>query len=103
MPRGRPKGSTGTYFRWPPERIAELWEDADMLVSRQEQRVITKALGVNTKALAKLVKERFPKYQHDTAEQIRQQLEKRYQLKRKLSDVDAFNAAVWKRLLGETK
>jgi len=96
MPRGRPKGSTGTYFRWPPERIAELWEDADMLViANREERV-------NISKLAQQLKDRFPdKYQHATAEQIRQQLEKRYQLKRKLGEVDAFNAAVWKRLLGE--
>jgi hypothetical protein len=35
MPKGRRKGSTGTYFRWPPEKIAELWQDADIVASKQ--------------------------------------------------------------------
>jgi hypothetical protein len=96
MPRGRSKGSTGTYFRWPPSRIADLWQDADLLASKQGP--------VNKQLVAELLKQEFPdKYRHVTAEQLRQLLSKAYQRKKKLDDLDAFNAGVLAHLLGETK
>ena len=97
MPRGRPRGSTGNYFRWSPERIADLWQDADILASKQGR--------VNRAALARLLKQKFPdKYRYDTVEQLRQQLFKAYERnKTKLDDLDAFNAAVLAQMLGETE
>jgi hypothetical protein len=94
MPLGRPKGSTGTYFRWTPKRIADLWQDADLLASRQGK--------VNKRRVARLLKQNFPnKYRYDTVEQLRQQLSKVYQRKTKLDDLDAFNADVLAHMLGE--
>jgi len=64
MPKGRRKGSTGTYFRWPPEKIAELWQDADIVASKQGR--------VNKQLVAKLLKQKFPdKYRYVTEEQLR--------------------------------
>jgi hypothetical protein len=94
MPRGRRKGSTGTYSKWPPERIAELWLDADLLADRHGR--------VDKKLVAKRLKKELPKkYQYDTEEQLRQQLSKKYQSKKWLNARDAFNAAVLARMLGE--
>jgi hypothetical protein len=96
MPRGRRKGSTGNYFRWPPERIGDLWQDADILASYQGE--------VDKQQLAQLLKQAFPdKYRYVSEEQLRQQLCKAYQRKKRLSDRDTFNVAVLARLLGETK
>jgi hypothetical protein len=96
MPRGRPKGSTGVYFRWPPERIVELFQDADLLASKKGR--------INKRDLAKRLKEKFrDKYQYDSLDQMRRQLSKRYQNNRPSDDIDAFNEAVLARLLGETK
>ncbi len=96
MPRGRRKGSTGTYFRWPPEKIADLWQDADLLASKQGR--------VNKRLVATQLKQEFPeKYRYFSEEQLRQQLHKKYQhqLKKRLGDLDAFNADVLARRLGE--
>jgi hypothetical protein len=94
--RGRPKGSTGTYFRWPPERVADLWLDADILADKQGR--------VDKKRLAKQLKQEFPdKYRYVSEDQLRRQLSKEYQRKTTLDDLDAFNADVLAHLLGETK
>jgi hypothetical protein len=94
MPRGRPKGSTGNYFRWPPERIADLFEDADILADKRGR--------INKTRLAQQLKKEFPdKYRYDTVEQMRQQLSKAYQRKTTPDDLDAFNADVLARMLGE--
>ena len=94
MPRGRPKGSTGTYFRWPPERIADLWHDADILASRKGR--------VNKRLVAGRLKEEFPdKYRYTSQEQLEEYLSKAYQRKRKLDAIDAFNADVLAHMLGE--
>ena len=96
MPRGRPKGSTGIYSRWPPERIAELFQDADLLANKEGR--------INKRNLAKRLKEKFrDKYQYDSLDQMGRQLSKRYQNNRPSDDIDAFNEAVLARLLGETK
>jgi hypothetical protein len=96
MPRGRRKGSTGRYFRWPPEKIGDLWQDADILASKQGR--------VNKRLVAKLLKQEFSdKYRHVTEEQLRQLLSKAYQRKTKLDDLDAFNAGVLAHMLGESK
>jgi len=99
MPRGRRKGSTGNYFRWSPEKIAELWQDADLLAGREGE--------VNKRLVAKLLKEEFPqKYGHIDVEHLRQQLSRPYQQRKrklKLDDLDAFNADVLAHLLGEKK
>jgi len=99
MPRGRPKGSTGTYFRWSPEKIADLMQDADILASRQGP--------LNARLVAKRLREEFPKkYGNVTEDHLRQQLSRAYQQrKRKLTpdDLDAINAAILAHLLGETK
>ena len=92
--RGRPKGSTGTYFRWPPEKIAGLLQDADILADTQGR--------VNKSLLAKLLKQN-DKYRYVTEEQLRQLLSKAYQRKTNLDDLDAFNAGVLAHRLGETK
>lgn len=94
MPRGRPKGSTGNYFRWPPEKIGELFEDADRLAPRQGR--------VNKRLVAERLKQKFPdKYKYVTEKQLQQQLSKKYQSKKELGDRDAFNAGVLAQLLGE--
>ena len=99
MPRGRPKGSTGIYSNWPPEKIAELLQDADLLASRQGR--------FNALRTARLLKEHFPqKYGFVSEDHLRQQLTRIYQRrKRKLpvDELDAFNAAVLAHLLGEKK
>ena|SRR5262245_13453799 len=99
MPRGRRKGSTGTYFRWPPEKIAELWQDADILANREGR--------FNQRRVAKQLKENFPdKYKHVTEDHLRQQLGKLYQQRKRkftLDELDARNAAVLAHLLGEKK
>jgi len=106
MPRGRRKGSTGTYFRWPPEKIAELWEDADVLASRPD--ILASRRGQLNKALvARELRQQFPeKYGHITEGQLRQQLAREYQQrKRKITpdERDAFNAGVLAHLLGENE
>ena len=97
MPRGRPKGSTGSY-RWTPQRIAGLFEDADILAGREG--------GVNKRAMAKRLKQEFPdKYRDTTEGQLREQLSKHHAVRKspiKLDELDAFNAAVLAHLLGET-
>jgi hypothetical protein len=126
MRRGRRKGSTGTYFRWPPEKIGDLWQDAQFIIEKLELLPISgssphpEILGivpppsgegpaskrgrVNKRLVAKLLKQEFPdKYRYATEEQLRQQLSKAYQRKKKLDDLDAFNADVLARMLGETK
>jgi len=99
MPRGRPKGSTGNYFKWSPEKIAGLLQDADLLASRQGR--------FNNKRVARLLREKFPdKYGHVTEDHLRQQLSRSYQQRKrklKLDDLDAINAAVLAHLLGEKK
>ena len=127
MPRGRRKGSTGTYFRWPPEKIADLWQDAQFIVEKLEllpssvssphpevlgvvptrtngQGPASKQGRVNKQLVATLLKQEFPdKYRYATEEQLRQQLSKAYQRKTKLDDLDAFNATVLAHMLGEGK
>ena len=97
MRRGRRKGSTGTYFRWPPEKIADLWQDADILASKQGK--------VNRRLVARLLQQEFPdKYRHVTEDHLRQQLSRPYQhrkRKKKLDEFDAFNADVLVHLLGK--
>jgi hypothetical protein len=100
MARGRRKGSTGTYFRWPPEKIAELWQDADILASREGE--------LDQRDTAKRLQREFPdKYKNVTEDHLRQQLSKRYQQRKRtfktLDDLDAFNADVLACLLGEKK
>jgi hypothetical protein len=93
----RLKGSTGTYFRWPPERTAELWWDAEQIIGELSSIAPTKRL------IAKLLKAEFPeKYKYVTEEQLRQVLSKSYLRKKNLRDYDAFNAAMWAHILGET-
>jgi hypothetical protein len=94
MPRGRPKGSTGTYFRWPPEKIAELWQDADLLADRSGR--------VNKRDLAKQLKQKFPdKYRYVSEGRLEDLLDKKYQEKKRLGQRDEFNADVLAHLLGE--
>jgi hypothetical protein len=107
MPRGRPKGSTGIYSRWTPEKIAELFEDADLLADYQKgwpQR--NDKLPVNRRRLAKLLTQAFPgKYRDNEQEreQLRQLLTTKAHEDRKSLDArDTFNAAILARLLGET-
>jgi hypothetical protein len=57
--------------------------------------------------VAKLLKQEFPdKYRHVTDDHLRQMLSSPYQRKKKLEkldDLDAFDAAMWAHMLGETK
>jgi hypothetical protein len=125
--RGRPKGSKGTYFRWPPEKIADLWWDAQLVLEKLELLpssgsaphpevlgVIPTRTGrggpaskqgrVNKQLVAKLLKKEFPdKYLYTTDEQLRQLLSKAYERKKALGDIDEFNARMWEHMLGETK
>jgi hypothetical protein len=94
MPRGRPKGSTGTYSRWPPERIAELFQDADILASKSGR--------VDKRLVAELLKQKFPdKCRHVSEKQLQQQLSKKYQSRKRLDARDEFNADVLAWLLDE--
>ena len=126
MPRGRRKGSTGTYFRWPPKKIADMWQDAQFIVEKLEllpssdssphaevlgvvatrinrEGPASKQERVNKQRVARLLKQEFPdKYRYVTEEQLRQLLSKAYQRKTKLDDLDAFNASVLAHMLGET-
>ena len=104
MPKGRPKGSTGTYFRWPPEKIAELWEDADILASRPD--ILASRRGrLNKSRVAWELKQQFPeKYRHITEGHLRQQLDREYQHRKRkrettVAEADAFNAGVLAHLL----
>jgi hypothetical protein len=93
MPAGRPKGSTGPT-RWTPSRIAQLFEDADTLTGWDGP--------ANKEGVAGEVKKQFPdKYRDTTEEQMRQHLSKRYLQRKKIDEVDAFNADVLAHLLGE--
>jgi hypothetical protein len=94
MPRGRPKGTTGRYSKWSPEKIAQLWDDADLMAPYHGR--------INLTQLARLLKKKCPAYQDDTAEQLRQQLQKKYLKGRTLDQTDAFNEARLRRLLDET-
>jgi hypothetical protein len=98
MPRGRPKGSTGIYSKWPPERIADLWQDADILASREGE--------LDQRDTAKRLQQEFPgKYKYVTEDHLRQQLSKRYQQRKRtfktLDDLDTFNTDVLAHLLSE--
>ena len=97
MPRGRPKGSTGNYFRWSPEKIADLWQDAEILANGK----------INRQLVARLLREKLPgKYGHVTEDHLRQQLSRDYQQRKrkpKLDDLNRFNADLLAHLLGETK
>jgi hypothetical protein len=119
MPAGRPKGSTGPT-RWTPSRIAQLFKDADTLagwggpinkkevageVKKQfpDYRDTTKEPGYRdtTKEPGYRDTTKEPGYRDTTEEQMRQQLSKRYLQRKKIDEVDAFNADVLAYLLGE--
>ena len=62
---------------------------------------------INRKQLAKLLKDQFPrKYGNVSEDHLRQQLSRDYQQRKRkipLNELDAFNAALLKHLLGEKK
>jgi hypothetical protein len=94
MTRGRPKGSTGNYFRWPPDKIADLFQDADLIADTKGK--------INKKHLAERLKQEFPdKYRYVSEKQLQQLLSKKYQSKKRLGTRDEFNADVLAHLLGE--
>lgn len=96
----RPKGSSGIYYRWPPEKIAELYWDAQLVFEEIED---TTKQRPNKLLAAKWLKQKFPtKYRYVTEEQLRQLLSKAYNRNRTVDDLNAFNEATWKYMLGET-
>jgi hypothetical protein len=90
---GRPKGSYKLS-----ERIGDLvWDAQDVLAKGG----ITGR--VNVSEVARLLKKHFPqKYGPMITEtRLRQYLEREYLRKKSIDQIDAFNARVWARILGE--
>jgi hypothetical protein len=120
--RGRPKG-TFSPSRWTPERIADLFWDAESALRSLEAEgiikrpnlldrpaettvgiVASKEERVNKRLVAGRLKRDFSqKYRDTTTEQLRQMLSKAYERTQNERVLEDFQAAVLANMLGETK